>query len=134
MRLWWLTMAALPVIGSLPANGFPSRGEFIYSSLCWGKESGDASGYRVRLVRTDQGDQLYLEWSEGPLVGPRLAVDLKIDPKTSDISFAIPLNFPPPEDNFDRYTGHISIRNIVLNGRKVPRAKTATAKLGVCRP
>ena len=132
MKLQLGTLVALAVIAPLPASSFPTTGEFVYSDLCWGKESGDAYGHRVRLVRSPKGDELFLEWSNGPLLGPDKAENLKIDPKTSKISFSIPVNNPPP-DNFDHYSGSISNRAIVLNSDRIPRVKSATAELKTCR-
>jgi hypothetical protein len=95
-------------------------------------EDGDASGYRVRLVRSAEGDRLYLEWTNGPLLGPSLAEDLKIDPSTSRVSFTIQVNAIPPYDH-DPYTGTITSKSMVLNGRRLPRVKNAYAELRACR-
>jgi hypothetical protein len=121
---------------TLPAQSspLPRAGRFLYSSLCREAESGDASGYRVKLIRTGKADALYLEWSEGPLYGPMLATNLKIDPGTSRISFTIPANTAPsymPQSN--SYSGTIMAERIILGDDIVPRQGTAS-KMGRCRP
>jgi hypothetical protein len=135
MKRWWVTLALASGLVAPPAMSLPHTGEFAYSNLCWEKESGDAAGYRVRLVRSANGDQLYLEWSDGPLEGPTLAENLKVDAKTSSISFTIPRNplYDPPPDNFDTYKGRVSARSMVLNGQRLPRVKSAMAKLRECK-
>jgi hypothetical protein len=45
--------------------------------------------YRIKLIRTGEEDRQYLEWSEGPLYGPMLATDLKIEAESGKISFTI---------------------------------------------
>src|ERR1019366_9342908 len=86
-------------------------GEFVYSSLCMEKESGDAAGYRIKLLRSEKGDNLYFEWSEGPLFGPRLASKLTIDPRTSKITFTVPADAPA---GIKTYKGEISQEDNVL--------------------
>jgi len=104
----------------------PPRGTFLYSDLCWASDEngGDAGGYQVRLERSATGDTLWLEWSEGPLMGPMQATKLRIDPVTSEISFTIPGNTAPsfmPGD--ETYAGWISTRTLYINGDAVPRVK-----------
>lgn len=106
------------------AASLPNTGEFLYSSLCWDPQGGDAAGYQVRLARSPSGDALWLEWSEGPLYGPMKATALRIDPATAQISFTIPANTAP---NFlpgaETYSGTISAGEITLNNDRVPRVK-----------
>ena len=110
-------MAALLCSSSSPVLATPlSRyGVFLYSSLCWEKESSDAAGFRVKLVRSPKGDSLYLDWSEGGLYGPMLATKLKIDPKTSTLAFTIPAHTPPSDiPDSESYTGEISNEAVIL--------------------
>jgi hypothetical protein len=110
------------VIGSLAciathpaiAAELPRDGVFVYSTLCIERESGDAAGNRIRLVRSERGDSLYFEWSEGPRYGPTLASMLVIDPKTSKITFTLPANAPPNDlPSSQTYPGEISANAII---------------------
>jgi hypothetical protein len=116
------------------ASSLPNEGEFVYSSLCVERESGDTSGYRVKLLRSANGDRLYLEWSEGPLYGPMLATDLVIDPNTSGIAFTIPAHTPPSDISESlNYSGQVSTESLSLNGSLVPRVKSSDGQIGPCK-
>jgi hypothetical protein len=65
-----LLLALMPVVAS--ARPLPRYGTFVYSSLCWEKESGDASGVRFALTRGRKGDSLLYEYGNGPLEGARI--------------------------------------------------------------
>lgn len=54
------------------AKPLPRYGTFVYSDLCWEKESGDASGARFELTRTRAGIRLTFEYGAGPLEGARI--------------------------------------------------------------
>ena len=115
----------------LPAQSSPlSRaGRFFYSSLCSEAESGDASGYRIKLIRTGKEDRLYLERSEGPLYGPMLATNLKIEAESGKISFTIPANTPPSDmPTAVSYSGTITAEWIKLEDDIVPRQRTPTSR------
>ena len=63
-------LALAPAIAS--AKALPRYGTFVYSSLCWEKESGDASGVRFALTRGPKGPALVYEYGNGPLEGARI--------------------------------------------------------------
>lgn len=65
-----LLLALAPAAAS--ASPLPRYGTFVYSSLCWEKESGDASGVRFALTRGRAGDTLVYEYGNGPLEGARI--------------------------------------------------------------
>ena len=65
-----LLLALAPAVAA--AKPLPRYGTFAYSSLCWGKESGDASGVRFALTRGRKGDALVYEYGNGPLQGARI--------------------------------------------------------------
>ena len=69
-----LLIALLPAAADARAKskGLPLYGHFAYSSLCWGKESGDAAGARFMLSRTNKGARLDYEYGNGPLEGARI--------------------------------------------------------------
>jgi hypothetical protein len=135
-------------IQPLFATPLPRYGEFVFSSLCWEKQSGDASGFRIRLQRATGGDSLYLEWSEGGLYGPMLASKVTIDSKTSMISFTIPACTSPSDiPESETYRGRITNEEIILEESgsgdaatlkpfrrpiSVPRVKDAKGKMTAC--
>ena len=123
------------------ATPLPRYGEFLYSSLCWERGSGDAAGFRVRLVRSPQGDSLYLDWSEGGLYGPMLATKLTIDPNFK-LTFTIPANTPPSDIPMpESYVGEISSETVILkdvdaiNDRPyvIPRVAAFGTDMPLCR-
>lgn len=66
-----LVLALAPDVGhAKPA--LPRYGTFVYSSLCWEKESGDAGGVRFALTRSRRGASLVYEYGNGPLAGARI--------------------------------------------------------------
>ncbi len=65
-----LLAALVPTVGL--AKPLPRYGHFVYSSLCWGKDSGDASGVRFMLTRSHKGASLVYEYGAGPLEGARI--------------------------------------------------------------
>jgi hypothetical protein len=78
-----LLAALLPV--SALARPLPRYGAFVYSNLCWGEESGDASGLRFALSRTRRGATLTVEYGNGPLAGARVT-SLHVDGDRFDAS------------------------------------------------
>ena len=63
-------LALAPAIAS--AKALPRYGIFVYSSLCWEKESGDADGVRFALTRSRKGASLLYEYGNGPLSGAHI--------------------------------------------------------------
>jgi hypothetical protein len=73
MKTGWglLILAALaPTAGH--AKALPRYGTFVYSNLCWEKESGDAAGARFRLARRPEGVRLDYEYGNGGLNSARI--------------------------------------------------------------
>jgi hypothetical protein len=73
-----LALLAALVPASALARPLPRYGAFVYSDLCWGKESGDANGFRFALSRTRRGATLTVEYGNGPLEGARIT-SLRMD-------------------------------------------------------
>jgi hypothetical protein len=71
-----LVPAAAPTVSH--AKALPRYGTFVYSNLCWTKESGDAGGVRFALTRSPKGASLIYEYGAGPLEGARIT-RLKIE-------------------------------------------------------
>jgi hypothetical protein len=131
------------------AAPLPRYGVFVYSSLCREKDSGDAGGFRIRLLRTAKADSLYFEWSEGGLYGPMLAIKLAIGSKTSKIEFTIPADTPPSKlPQSETYSGTISNEAVVLEQSgygdgsslhpfrrpvAIPRVKDSGGEMRVCK-
>jgi hypothetical protein len=69
-----LALAALLALApaAASAKALPPYGTFVYSSLCWEKESGDAGGVRFALTRSRKGASLIYEYGNGPLEGARI--------------------------------------------------------------
>lgn len=69
-----LLVAMIPVAAGAKVrhDTLPRYGTFTYSSLCWEKESGDASGVRFELRRSHEGASLSYEYGNGPLEGARI--------------------------------------------------------------
>ena len=69
-----LALAALLALApaAASAKALPRYGTFVYSSLCWSKDSGDASGIRFALSRGRKGASLAYEYGNGPLEGARI--------------------------------------------------------------
>jgi hypothetical protein len=134
------------------AAKLPRYGVFIYSSVCWEKESGDAAGNRAMLVRDGEGDRLFWEWSDGPMEGPVQAQPLTIDDKSSKISFSVDLGSQDSVDGaghvvgkeppfIQTLTGTISDKAIILSREgdvsnrewTIPRVTDFSAKTGQCK-
>jgi hypothetical protein len=63
-------LALVPAAAS--AKALPRHGTLVYSSLCWEKESGDASGIRFAFNRGRAGASLVYEYGNGPLQSARI--------------------------------------------------------------
>ncbi|WP_141400422.1 hypothetical protein [Magnetospirillum sp. 15-1] len=125
--------------GSVAAAASPQTR--VYSSLCRDSASGDASGYRIRLPPTAKGQDLSIEWSEGPLMGPAQASRVIADDVSSALEFTLVSDGRPP------YTvrGRISAKAIVLEswnwgdgqgpmplGAVIPRRTADDDSIGDC--
>jgi len=93
-----LVLAALaPAAGH--AKPLPRYGTFVYSNLCWEKESGDAGGVRFALTRSRKGVSLVYEYGNGPLAGVRIetlkvtgdTIEAKGSSNDGDVSFSATL-------------------------------------------
>ena len=82
MKTGWavLLIVLLPTVAAAKARSkpLPRYGTLVYSSLCWKRESGDASGVRFALTRGPKGESLAYEYGNGPLQSARIK-SLKVD-------------------------------------------------------
>lgn len=136
---------AIFLSGNVPAapQALPRYGVFIYSDLCWGRESGDAAGYRVTLIREGDRDRLEFEWSEGPLYGG-LGYGVKLDPQTSRMTFSVNMNLGVGAEDFEDYSAEVSEAELVLHVPRafppgapehvyrLPRVRDLSRKMGYC--
>ncbi len=140
----FVAVAATLFCSQAPAAPAPQKlpryGVFVYSSLCTEKESGDAAGYRLTLMRYGDGDHIVFEWSEGGLYEAS-GYKVALDEKTSRISFTVDTPGAPQEPAYTHsYSGTISsealeIRdNAAIPGRadRVPRARDLSRKMDSC--
>jgi hypothetical protein len=58
-----LALLFLDLCTSAHAGPLPRYGLFVYSSLCWEKESGDADGARLILVRVPGSDSARISYT-----------------------------------------------------------------------
>ena len=77
MRLALAALLAL-IPATASAKALPRHGTFVYSSLCWEKASGDASGVRFAFTRGRKGASLVYEYGHGPLQSARIT-SLNVD-------------------------------------------------------
>jgi hypothetical protein len=136
-----------PILGfliaafSTPAGAapLPRYGLFVYSSLCWEKESGDADGERLILVRVPGSDSAEVNYTgEGGLDGAP-AEDVRID-KDGRISLRYLSQYDPASGRSNVYvtvTGIVSAEAFVQTGRdgnpvRTPRVR-ADHETPVCR-
>src|SRR5438309_646053 len=82
------SLAVILICGSAFAAQLPRYGMFVYSNLCFEKESGDAKGYRLTLLRYGDGDHIVFEWSEGPLY-EAAGYKVHIDERAGQIAFGV---------------------------------------------
>jgi hypothetical protein len=139
-----LLTAVLALVLSGAATPSPAKptkriGLSVYSTLCSEKQSGDAAGHRIKLIRLGDGDELIYEWSEGGLSAER-AHDIKIDPKTGALKFQVTTDAGGGEET-SRFEGKITDDAIVgtlrsahaLNeGLNLPRQRNLAAKTADC--
>src|SRR5256885_4817519 len=86
-----LVLLPLLTATTVRATPLPRYGIFVYGNMCIEKESGDAAGRRLTLMRYGDGDHVLFQWSEGPAyqaVGAKVAIDRT----GSHISFSV--DFP----------------------------------------
>ncbi len=121
------------------ARPLPRYGLFVYSSLCWEKQSGDANGGRFILVRVPGSDFAEVNYTgEGGLDGAP-AEDLKID-KDGRVSFRYLSQYDPVSGRSNVYvtvTGTLSAESFVQTGRdgnpvRTPRVRP-NQRIPVCR-
>ena len=81
-------MAMMAVNSSTWAKPVDRHGIFVYSSMCWEQESGDAAGYRITIRRLKDENDSVFEYSEGPVTS-LIGYDTKIDQKTQKLTFDV---------------------------------------------
>lgn len=124
----------------------PGYGIYLYSSFCYSPISGDIGGNRLILIRQGDDDRLYWEFNDGASEPPIPEYPVKIDSRTSQITFDVDFAFSGllssqglrPE--IKRFGGTISEDAVVLDvfeGRVekhvLPRVKDFAAKTGGCK-
>jgi len=120
-----LLLVFLSMAGTLGfAAQIPRYGAFVYSNLCWSKESGDARGIRVTVLRYPDvsGDHVLFEWSEGPLY-ERSGYKVSIDSATSHIGFEVDEDATMTTPDWEGFTGEISDEELVLSSGRNPARK-----------
>jgi hypothetical protein len=145
-----LGFLVLGIFQPAQAKPLPRYGVFVYSNLCWEKESGDAAGNRIMLIRDGDGDRLFFEWSDGPLESPVQAIKLSLDGNAGQIAFSVDIGSQDSVDgqgNFVRkekpyvlaLRGKIDDAQMTLEGgdmkgpELLPRLRDFGAKMGWCR-
>ena len=127
------------------AAPLPRYGLFVFSSLCWEAESGDAAGNRLMLVRDGDGDRASWEWSEGPLEAPVSVTKLRI--KGGTIAFDVDIGsqegvtsdgkFQKEAPDIEHYQGTITASAVRIgtagHAGTLPRITNFAAKTGTCR-
>lgn len=123
------------------AAPLPRYGLFVFSTLCWEQESGDAAGGRLILLRLPGSDSVRIAYTlEGPL-DEMPGDDLKIDDKTGHVSFHYRSPYDPVTDRTDAdvtVEGHISSEGfdqIGVDGKiqRTPRLLPPEKKIPTCR-
>src|SRR5690349_18321131 len=99
--------------GASLAMPIPPYGAFIYSTLCWSKESGDARGIRVTVLRYPMDTHLLFEWSEGPLY-ERSGYKVGVDPITSHVTFEVDMDATMTSPDWELYSGEISNEELII--------------------
>ena len=117
----------------------PRYGIFVYSNLCWSKQSGDAQGFRLTLMRYGDGDHVLFDWSTGPLI-QAAGKDVVFDAKTSKLSFTVYVSGAKPDSvDAEAYAGNVSSDAFTFipykDGRsyRVPRLYDLSRKIDICR-
>jgi hypothetical protein len=131
-----LALAALLALApaAATAKALPRYGTFVFSNLCWEKESGDAGGVRFALTRTRKGVSLVYEYGNGPLEGARIT-HLKVEGdridaqgSTNDGDLAMSAILGP---NHARYNGPFAGKP--GEPQTLKRIKSFKAKIPTCR-
>jgi len=134
-----LGVVLLGVSLSAQATPLPRYGLFVYSNLCWEKESGDADGERLILVRVPGSASARISYTgEGPL-DEASAEDVRIA-KDGRISLRYLRQYDPVTDRSNVYvtmTGRVSAEAFERIGRdgntvRMPRVR-ADEEIPVCR-
>ena len=126
---------------SLPAQAspLPRYGLFVYSSLCWEKESGDADGGRLILVRVPGSDSARISYTGEGGLDEAAAEDVEIG-KDGRISLRYLSQYDAASGRSNAYvtvTGNVSaeaFEQIGKDGRpfRTPRVGPAQP-IPVCR-
>jgi hypothetical protein len=124
---------------SVQATPLPRYGLFVYSSLCWEKESGDADGGRLILVRVPGSDSARISYTGEGGLDEAPAEDLNIS-KDGQVSLRYLSQYDPVTDRSNVYvtvTGKVSAETFEQTGRdgkpvQTPRVR-ANQEIPVCR-
>lgn len=129
---WMVPAAAAPL---------PRYGLFVFSTLCWEAESGDAAGQRLILLRLPGSESARISYTlDGPL--DEIPVDgLKIVDKSGDISFRYRSPYDPVADRSDvdvTVQGRVTAEGffqVGVDGRshRLPRLLPPQKAIPVCR-
>jgi hypothetical protein len=102
-------LALLLLISPTEAKPLPRYGLFVFSSLCWERESGDADGARLILIRLPGSDSGRFSYTgEGPLDEAPIE-DLQIDGKSGRISFRFLTQYDPVSGKSNVYVSEEGI-------------------------
>lgn len=123
------------------ATPLPHYGLFVFSTLCWEAESGDAAGQRLILLRLPGSQSARISYTlDGPL--DEVPVDdLKIDDKSGAISFRYRSPYDPTTDRSDvdvTVQGRVSAEaffQVGVDGKSssLPRLLPPQKAIPVCR-
>jgi hypothetical protein len=132
-----LALSAAPAL----AGPLPRYGLFVFSTLCWEEESGDAAGGRLILLRLPGSESARISYTlDGPL--DEIPVDdLKIDDKSGHISFRYRSPYDPVTDRSDvdvTVQGFVDTQGFVQMGidgkpHNLPRLLPPQKAIPVCR-
>ena len=123
------------------AKPLPRYGLFVFSSLCWERESGDADGARLILVRLPGSDFARFSYTgEGPLNEAPIE-DLHIDGKSGRISFRYLTQYDPVSNKSNVYVSEEGIvsaegfdqKGVDGNMHRMPRVIPSQKAIPVCR-
>lgn len=134
-------LAVLLIVSPTEARPLPRYGLFVFSSLCWERESGDADGARLILVRLPGSDSGRFSYTgEGPLNEAPID-DLRIDEKSGRISFRYLTQYDPISNKSNVYIskeGIVSTEGFDQKGvdgkmHRMSRAIPPQKAIPVCR-
>jgi hypothetical protein len=134
-----LALAALLALApaAASAKALPRYGTFVYSDLCWEKETGDAGGVRFILTRTRKGARLDYEYGAGPLQGAHiksLKIDgdrIEADASTPDGDLHITATLGPRKAELSERLDYA--KSTTRASSTVKRIKSFKAKIPACR-